>query len=444
MADEPFLQRPAIEAAQLARLRALFDALFAGNEFYRRKLWSAGVTSAMDSLNDFAARCPFTTKQELAEDQRAHPPFGTNLTFPLDHYTRFHQTSGTSGAPLRWLDTPESWDWMVANWCEIYKAAGVRKAERVFFAFSFGPFIGFWLAYEAANRIGCLCLPGGGLSSLARLRVLLDNGANVLCCTPTYAMRLAEVAASERIDLGASQIRTIIVAGEPGGSIPSTRERLQKLWPGARIFDHHGMTEIGPVTFECPAQPGVLHVLESGYFAEVIDSTSSRPVGPGEQGELVLTNLGRIGSPLLRYRTGDVVKCGVRSADCGAEGPCRCGRYDLALEGGILGRVDDMVVVRGVNVYPSAVEEIVRACGGVAEYRVLVHEGPALTELKVEIEPSDDCRDVPDLLKLLEKAFLRAFALRVPVSSVSPGTLPRFEMKASRWVRSKPNVSRPV
>jgi phenylacetate-CoA ligase len=336
---------PEIAAGQLAQLRSLVAELFPANSFYSKKLAAAGATFDIASLEDFSARFPFTTKQELVYDQRRHPPFGTNLTYPLADYTRYHQTSGTSGAPLRWLDTPESWDWMVESWVKVFNAAGVERSDRVYFAFSFGPFIGFWLAFEAAARLGCLCLPGGGLSSAARLRGIIDNQATILCCTPTYAARLAEVAAAEKIDLAAAKVKTIIVAGEPGGSIPATRNRLAELWHGARVFDHHGMTEVGPVTYECPQAPCVLHIIESAYFAEVIDPRTQKPVVPGQTGELVLTTLGRTGSPLLRYRTGDLVKCGVRSAECGTTA-CACGRFDLALEGGILGRTDDMVVVR--------------------------------------------------------------------------------------------------
>src|SRR5206468_2470798 len=251
-------------------------------------------------------------------------------------------------------------------WMEIFRAAGVRTGDRVFFAFSFGPFIGFWLAFESAARLGCLCLPGGGLSSAARLRVMMDNGATVLCCTPTYALRLGEAAREEKLDLSASRVKTIIVAGEPGGSILATRARIESLWAGAQVFDHHGMTEVGPVTYECPARAGVLHVIESAYLAEILDPGTGAPVQPGDSGELVLTNFGRAGSPLLRYRTGDVVRA------C-PDTICECGRSELALEGGILGRIDDMVVVRGVNVYPSAVEEILRAHGGVAEYLAQVN-----------------------------------------------------------------------
>ena len=433
MADDSFPARPAIAASQLIQLRRLFTALLPANPFYTKKISQAGVPAAVASLREFSEKFPFTTKQEIDQDQRTHPPYGTNLTFPLDRYTRFHQTSGTTGAPLRWLDTPESWSWMVESWTEVFRAAGATASDRVFLAFSFGPFIGFWLAFEAAQRIGCLCIPGGGLSSAARLRVMIDNGATILCCTPTYALRLAEAAAEEKIDLRAARVKTIIVAGEPGGSIPALRTRLQDLWHGARVFDHHGLTETGPVTHECPRQPGVLHVLEPAYFAEVIEPASGQPLAAGQTGELVLTTLGRIGSPLLRYRTGDLVKLAPRTAERGT--PCACGRHTLALEGGVLGRVDDLIIVRGVNIFPSAVEDIIRACGDVAEYQVTVSDARSLTELSVQIEPTASCADPSGVVKRLEKAFEVAFTLRVPVTAVAHGTLPRFEMKAKRWLK---------
>jgi len=309
----------------------------------------------------------------------------------------------------------------------------VTAADRMYFAFSFGPFIGFWLAFESAARLGCLCVPGGGLSSAARLRAMVDNQISALCCTPTYALRLAEVAAAEGIPLSGSSVRKMIVAGEPGGSIPAVRARLAESWVGVQVFDHHGMTEVGPVSYQCPSRPGVLHVIESAYLAEVVDPARGTPVPDGEIGEVVLTTLGRAGSPLLRYRTGDLVKCGVRSAERGV--PCACGRFELALDGGILGRVDEMVVVRGVNVYPSAVEEVVRSCGGVAEYQVEISNERTLTEIKLQVEPSRECADVPGLLQRLERNFQTTLALRVPVTTVPPGTLPRFEMKGKRWVK---------
>lgn len=425
MADPVHPSRAAIESFQLEQLRSLVTELIPANKFYTQKLQSAGVGFDIASLTDFSARFPFTTKAELAADQLANPPHGTNLTYPLNRYTRFHQTSGTSGKPLRWLDTPESWDAMIESWSEVFRAANVGAGDRVMFAFSFGPFLGFWLAFESADRLGCLCLPGGGLSSAARLQLMRDNKANVLCCTPTYALRLAEVAAEEKIETRSLGIKTIVVAGEPGGSIPATRAKLESLWPGARIFDHHGMTEVGPVTYECPQCPGMLHVIESAYYAEVIDTTTGKPA---ESGELVLTTLNRTGSPLLRYRTGDLVKCEPRSAKCG------CGRSELALVGGILGRVDDMIIVRGVNVYPTAVEEILRGFGDVAEYRATNQQKNSLTEFQIEIEPATTCGDAAMLATRIGQAFETALALRVPVRVVATGTLPRFEMKAKRWV----------
>ena len=367
-------------------------------------------------------------------DQLAHPPYGTNLTFPLERYTRFHQTSGTTGTPLRWLDTPETWNGLVESWTTIFRAAGVDAHDRIFFAFSFGPFIGFWLAFEAGQKIGALCLPGGGLGSAARLRIILENEATVICCTPTYAIRLGEVAAAEKISLHDSKVKKIIVAGEPGGSVPLVRARIEQLWPGAGVFDHHGMTEVGPVTFQCPAQPGVLHVIESAYFPEIINPFTSQAVRPGEVGELVLTTLGRSASPLLRYRTGDQVRSSA-SPDGGPLTPCACGRVEFPLAGGILGRVDDMMVVRGVNIFPSAVEEIIRNFSDIAEFQVKVARANALTELLVLIEPAGDRVNGSDLSRRVEKALQTAFNLRIPVAAAPKGTLPRFEMKAKRWVR---------
>ena len=264
------------------------------------------------------------------------------------------------------------------------------------------------------------------MRSAARLRTIIDVSATVLCCTPTYALRLAEVATAENIDLTASRVRTILVAGEPGGSIPSVRSHLSKLWHGARVVDHHGMTEIGPVSYGCPQRPEVLHIIEQSYIAEVIDPKTGLPAPRGTTGELVLTNLGRLGSPLLRYRTSDMVRAA--SAD-----RCECGSTDLALEGGILGRTDDMLVIRGVNVYPSAVDNILRGFHAVREYRVEIENHRSLPELRIQVEPAPEHVNDSNLPHRLEAALTNAFALRIPVSLVPAGSLPRFEMKARRW-----------
>jgi phenylacetate-CoA ligase len=417
--------RAAIEAHQVRKLEALVEAVLASNRFCAAKLRAAGVETCPESLAEFSSAVPFTTKAELIGDQVRNPPFGSNLTYPVEEYSRFHQTSGTSGKPMRWLDTRESWDWVIECWTRIYRSAGIGRLDRVFFPFSFGPFLGFWGAFDAATRMGCLSIPGGGMRSTARLSTLLDNQVTAICTTPTYAMHLAQVAAEEEIDLSAGKVRKIIVAGEPGGSIPATRSQIEKLW-GARVVDHHGMTEIGPVSYECPKRRGVLHIMEASYFPEVIDRESLEPVGPGGSGELVLTNLGRVGSPILRYRTGDIVQ---RTQ----EARCPCGSEEMSLEGGILGRIDDMVVLRGVNLYPSAVEQVVRSSGGVAEFRVEIYTERALTEMSIQIEPAAE-EDASGLSHRVAAALHYAFGLRVAVSAVPAGTLPRFEAKAKRWV----------
>jgi phenylacetate-CoA ligase len=213
-----------------------------------------------------------------------------------------------------------------------------------------------------------------------------------------------------------SNVRITIHAGEPGASIPATRERIQSAW-NARTFDHAGMTEMGAFGFACAAQQG-LHVNEGEFIAEILDPLTNQPVHEGQTGELVLTNLGRWGSPAIRYRTGDLVRHGGYS--------CTCGRTFLMLLGGVLGRVDDMLIIRGVNVYPSALANILHRFPEVSEYRVIVtSEGP-MDEIAIQVE----CP--PHLKSTIADELHIALNLRVPVETVEPGTLPRFELKARR------------
>lgn len=265
------------------------------------------------------------------------------------------------------------------------------------------------------------------MRSTARIQTILDNEVTTLCSTPSYAVHLAEIARDNGLDLSQSKVRAIILAGEPGGSLPSVRALIERLWPGARAVDHHGMTEVGPVSYECSERPGTLHIIEDAYFPEVINPETQEQLGPGAVGELVLTNLGRLGSPLIRYRTGDIVQRG-------ASDVCSCGSAEMALEGGILARRDDMLIVRGVNIYPSAVEEILRSCG-VTEFRVDVFTERALAEMNVLIEPSPSEANPDRLVQRTANALLDSLGLRVTVSCVSYGSLPRFEGKARRWFR---------
>ncbi|MFQ5653078.1 MAG: phenylacetate--CoA ligase family protein [bacterium] len=428
MNPDPHPGRQAIESGQLAKLRALLSAIVPGNRFYTSKFQAAGLDPAVPTHQTFRRTLPFTTKRDLVEDQQARPPYGTTLTFPVEQYTRFSLTSGTTGHPIRWLDTPESWAWMVRNKVRVFAVAGLGPGDRVLFPFSFGPFLGFWLAYEAALSLGCLCFPAGGLSSIARLKMILENQVTGLCCTPTYAIRLGGVAREENMDLGQARVKAIFTGGEPGGCVPEITRHIERLWPGARVYDHHGMTETGSVTYACPQRRDVLHVIEASYIAEVIEPETGQPVTPGTVGELVLTNLGRVGSPLLRYRTGDLVRPQ-------PPGPCACGSHEIALKGGILGRLDDMVVIRGVNVYPVAVEKVIRAFDEVMEYRVEVRKVRGMQELTVVVELVPGHGPDAKRVARLQKALKAALALTLPVTPVPAGTLPRFDMKAKRWVR---------
>ncbi|HEV2580413.1 MAG TPA: AMP-binding protein [Ktedonobacteraceae bacterium] len=408
-------ERELIEAHQLARLHEGLQRVVPHNHFYTRKLLGKHSTISLESLEQFSL-LSFTTKQELVADQEAHSPFGTNLTYALSDYIRLHQTSGTTGSPYKVLDTQESWDWWADCWSSVYSAAGVSRDDIVFLAFSFGPFIGFWSAYEGAKRFGALTVPGGGMDSVQRLQAIQDSGATVLVSTPSYALRLAEVAQEQGIDLRALNVRITIHAGEPGASIPATRQRIEQAW-GAKTYDHAGMTEMGAYGFTCEEQQG-LHVNESEFIAEILDPRHHRPVGVGETGELVLTNLGRWGSPAIRYRTGDLVRHGGYQ--------CACGRSYLFLPGGVLGRADDMLIVRGVNIYPSALANILHRFPEVQEYRLIVTSEGALDEIALQVE----CP--PSLIPAIQQALHIAFNLRVPVEAVPPGTLPRFELKARR------------
>jgi phenylacetate-CoA ligase len=418
-------KRQQIEKRQLRHLSRMLATILPANEFYRGKFARAGF-SQIDSLEQLG-NLPFTTKSELVEDQENHPPFGTNLTFPPARYIRVHQTSGTTGKPMYWLDTDESWNWWAECWKVIFAAAGVGAGERIYFGFSFGPFIGFWAGWEGARKIGAMAISGGAQSTMQRLKSIVDYGATVLVCTPTYALHMASEARKAGIDLARdSAIKTTIHAGEPGASIPSTKKLIEESW-GARCFDHAGATEAGAFAFECRAQPGGMHVNENEFIVEVIDAVTEETTAPGAKGELVITNLGRIGSPVIRYRTGDLVQA--------SQQPCPCGRPFLLLEGGVLGRTDDMIVIRGVNVFPSAIENVVREFSEIEEFRIETFERQAMRTLKLIIEPAADRGSSTGLPEKVSNRLRERIGLRPEVELVAPGSLPRFELKAKRFFK---------
>lgn len=413
------LPREQLAQHQLGRLNRLLTRLREGNAFYREKL--AGVSLPLASLDELA-RLPLTTKDELIPRNPEEGNLARNRTFPLERYVRYHQTSGTRGRPLVVLDTPEDWQHWIGTWQYVLDVAEIGPADRVMMAFSFGPFIGFWSAFDAVSARGAMAIPGGGLSTAARLEMIRTMKATAVFCTPSYALRMAEVAAENGIDLAASDVRVLVVAGEPGGSIPATRAKIEQAW-GATLIDHSGASEVGP--WGCGDAAGTgLHVIESEFIAEFLPvkrsapSANGQPATPAEDtlAELVLTTLGREGSPVVRYRTGDLVR------------PQFNERGFVFLPGGVLGRVDDMMIVRGVNVFPTAIEHILRGFPEVVEYRMTVRKIGAMDALEIEVE------DTASQPERIASALRVQLGLTVNVTLAQAGSLPRYEAKAARFV----------
>jgi phenylacetate-CoA ligase len=365
--------------------------------------------------DEFSA-LPFTTKEEL-QPEPGDEPYPTNLTYAPDEYVRFHRTSGTRGRPLMVLDTVEDWQWWLECWQYVLDGADVTAKDRALLAFSFGPFVGFWGAFDAVVQRGALAIPAGGMSSLARIELIRTMHATVLFCTPTYAMHLAEVAAKHNVNLAKLPVEKIVVAGEPGGSVPALRARIEEAW-GATVFDHSGASEVGPWGFADRQRRG-LHIMESEFIAEFISTETGQSATEGELAHLVLTPLGRVGSPVIRYRTGDLVR-----PYWSADGPVRF----VLLEGGVLGRADDMMIIRGMNIFPSSIEQILHSFPEVVEYRLTARKRGALDELVIDVE---DHLNRPE--RIAEELRLQ-LGLNVEVRCVEPMSLPRFEGKGRRFV----------
>ena len=401
-------------ATQEDRAGALLELVLERNVFHRARLEGLGLGPS-PSLGQL----PLLEKRELVLDQQRHPPFGTNLTHPLESYTHLHQTSGTTGTPLRVLDTGEDWAWWRSLFAETLSVAGVGPGDRVALAFSFGPHVQFWAAKDGLQEVGAMAVPLGGMTSAQRLQTIGEVEATAVMCTPTYALRLFEVAVEERLEHALDSVQRVICTGEPGASLPAVRSRIEEGF-GAPCYDHAGLTEAGPFGYPC-AEGGGMHVCGDQFVCEILDADLN-PVEAGERGELVITPLRRTGFPVLRYRTGDVV--------VNAEQGCPAGHDDRWLPGGIVGRTDDMVVIRGMNVYPSAIEEAVRGVSGAGEFRItFCSEQSGMDEIKLEVElPSGTgARRLQELMRA-------QLGLRVRVVPVGSGVLPRQEGKARRVV----------
>jgi phenylacetate-CoA ligase len=423
------LARPQLEALQLAKLRRQVAWAADRSPWFKRTL--EGVDSdRLLSLSDLRG-LPMLTREDWMNSQAEHPPYGELPAIGGEGAIRIHTTSGTTGRmPLRALDSRKDWAWIAEMWAYGIWGCGIRPDDTAYIAFGYGSFIGFWGLHYAMEKMGVLNVPGGAQPTDARVRQIIDFGATVVASTPTYALRLAQEASVLGIDLPASGVERLILSGEPAGSIPQTKALIEEQW-GAKAYDTAGMTEIGTImVFECDHQPGGTHIIEDQVIEEVIDPGTLEPVAYGERGERVVTSFGRGAIPLIRYRTGDLV-CKVPASRC------TCGRGFDIYEGGILGRVDDMKIIRGTNVYPRAIEAIVREFSEVDEFQTVITREGVRDEitLRVELKPDWNADGWDGLSEDLRKRLALAHeGLNFRLERADAGELPRFELKAKRTV----------
>jgi len=309
-------------------------------------------------------------------------------------------------------------------------AAGVRPSDIAFFPFAFGPHAAYWGIFEGVWKVGALAIAGGGWDTLQRIKSILENQVTVICCTPTYALRLAEVAKENRINLSESSVKITMHAGEPGALIPSIRRKIEEAW-GATPYDYPGLTEVGAYGIHCQYQKQAIHINESGFFIEVINPKTGESVPEGEVGEMIITNLGRSCSPTIRLRTRDLVRF--------KKSTCPCGRTFRMLDGGILGRSDDMVIIRGINIFPPRVGEVVEGHLVVGEEYQMVAYSEKGGEFKVMIELIEG-RNRDKVAKAIREDLRQRFEIRIEVEVVPLGTLPRSEYKSKRFVDKREDL----
>ena len=345
------LPREEFAKRQLRLFRKQMKYVMEKSPFYQRKFNEAGITPGDIKRLEDVSRVPFTTKQELLKSQEEHPIFGDFPCIPAEAATRVFQTSGTTGTPLKVPYSKKDWfQTCYEQFSYFLYGYGLESRDVVFFPFMYGLFIAWWGIQAAMEQHQVTIVPGGGQTSETRLRSIIDWNATVVCGTPTYILFLGELAKKIGIDLPNSKVRMVITAGEPGAQVPATKRLIEQLW-GAKNYDDIGSTEITNFGYECVRQQGT-HLNEIMFLPESLDLKTGNPARAGEVGELVLSNLYCESAPLLRYKTGDLVRFNYD--------PCDCGRTFLRMDGGVLGRADDMFHFGGVNIFPSAIENFIR------------------------------------------------------------------------------------
>lgn len=424
------LPREQLNQLQLQRFKDQMQYVIDRSPMYRRKYEEAGIKpSDIRTLSDIQ-NVPFTLKEELRESQAEHPPWGDFLCVPPEEGVRVFQTTGTTGVPVRILLNKNDWfGQFLEQFMHHMFGYGIRTSDILFVPFGYGLYIAWWCFQIAMEQAGVMIVPGGAQSSEDRIRNIFEWNATIVCGTPTYLLYLGDTARKMGRDLADSAVRIVVLGGEPGANIPSTKKVMEELW-GAKCYDDLGSTELYNFGFECLAQKGT-HVIETLYYAECLDPETLRPVSPGEVGELVISNLCMESMPLLRFRMKDLVRFN--------EETCECGRTFLRLDGGVLGRSDDMFIFAGVNIFPSAIENFVREVPEFSnEYQLVVPKMGSGKRLKVRVEPGSADVSGESMGQAVERfveTVKRRITITPDVEIVETGKLPRFELKAKRVIR---------
>jgi phenylacetate-CoA ligase len=414
---------------QLKKFKRIFKWAYDHSKFHRSLYDNAGIRPEdIRSVKDIR-HVPKVGKSMMRDVKRIDPfPYGDALCVPLEEVCVFRQTSGTTGQPVYQADTWQDWEWWSECWSYILWAQGYRPTDRVFIPFGYNVFVAFWAGHYAAEKIGCEVVPGGVLDTQARILKIRELQATAMMATPTYILGMAETAKSKMdIDTAELSIRRVTCAGEPGASISSTKDRMQKAW-NAMVFDHAGATEIGAWSFECTSQPGGMHVNEAFFLVEIEDMETGEIIEePGRLGKMVITAFDRLAQPCVRFDSKDIISWDPE--------PCVCGRTFRMIKGGVLGRADDITKVKGVLLAPSAVEEVVRSINGLGdEYEVIVDKLGDIDriKLKVELLPGQENR-----VKVIETELKDQLRLKTNlgyrIEFYDYGRLPRYEVKAKRF-----------
>ena len=427
------MERERLDALHLRRLQRLVAYAYERVPFYRKLYDKAGFKPQdIRTLADFDRLVPAIDKRDLVEAQQADPPWGDAVALPEDVNLFRFQTSGSTGVPLAIPVSYYSSHHYGEQWVYGFWAVGMRPRDSFYFAFTWGTFIGFWSAYWGVRRLGGTVYSGGGVTTEMRLKQIAELRPTVLVSTPTYALAMAEKARELGMDLAATSIKWTYHAGEPGGNVPTTRRAIEEAW-GARTYELYGIGEVGAIAPGCPLQRGV-HLAEDQSYATVVDPERGRPVADGEVGENLVTSYIQFSQPVIKYRSHDLVRP-VRQR-------CPCGRTWMLFEGGVLGRTDHMIIIKGTNVYPTAVEALLGDVPGLtSHYEIHVARGRAGDELtvKVEARPDAGAGEFERLQHAAERLLYERIMVRIGVEIQPPGSLPRYELKARRFFDHRPH-----